>query len=405
MTSNVWGRWHTNQTMRYLSVILISLISTVFAEELPADHLSEVVPIRQEVMAGFHQKLMARIETIAGQRFARMNQPGLAGVLGGVNLKVLRQGEHEFLLPIPQSADHQVPLCYFIKSEPKDAVLEYGLSKRGGLNDVLRVKVKGDQGDTIEIEWSSIVLISDKKISPDNALADAYSATSPCAQSDAEEIKKLAEQLWLKNKSVQGFAANIQTHIRGMKPKKQPRKLDALELLECGMNGICTSNANLAVALLRSKGIKARSMAVVPTTSQRLEMHRIVEYVNDGSLNYFDPSMLHPDIPMKPWQTVIMVKSTMEDEKVSMKPRMGVMLGCPYAQELEFLTQGISFANKDFFWTESVPLSPMNPDANTTGLAKAAWDRYLKTGKLSEAQLRSLSAFTAEQLTKALEKK
>src|SRR5262249_45050936 len=184
----------------------------------------------------------------------------------------------------------------------------------------------------------------------------------------------------------EAFAANIQRHIRDMKRVEQPRTLDALGILKSGENSICTANANLAAALMRSKGIACRSVAVIPPTGQRLEMHRIVEFSEGGRWLPFDPSSLQTDIPAKPWQNIIMARTTTADEQVAMKPRMGVMVGCPYAQEIELLTPGVNLFGQDFFWTMARPLAEFEPTEEAARLAANAWTRYLETGTLSQGQ-------------------
>ncbi len=53
---------------------------------------------------------------------------------------------------------------------------------------------------------------------------------------------------------------------------------------------------------------------------------------------------------MEPWQTVIMAKTTVADEELAMKPRMGSMPGCPYAQEIELIqTRTTTLWGQDFF--------------------------------------------------------
>ncbi len=128
-------------------------------------------------------------------------------------------------------------------------------------------------------------------------------------------------------------------------------------ILKSGENSICTANANLATALMRSKGIACRSVAVIPPTSERLEMHRIVEWTEKDRWVSFDPSSLQTDIPAKPWQNIIMAKTTTQDEQVAMKPRRGVTLGCPYGQEIELLTPEVILAGQDFFWTMAKPMA------------------------------------------------
>src|SRR5207237_3233566 len=156
--------------------------------------------------------------------------------------------------------------------------------------------------------------------------ADPYGKPTACVQSAADQIAKLAAETWPKTGKPSEFAANIQRHIGGMKRIEQPRSLDALGIVKSGENSICTANANVAAALMRSKGSSCRSLAVIPPISQRLEMHRIVEFSDSGRWVPFDPSSLQTDIPTRPWQNIIMARTTTQAEEGAMKPRMGAMV-------------------------------------------------------------------------------
>jgi hypothetical protein len=357
--------------------------------------------IRQDGLAGLQAELGKSI-TSAPARV--MKNSGLAGTMGGARVKVLSGEPQEVLLPIPQLADGQVPICYFISSTPADAVTEFRLRKRDDGNVVVGVRLVGKKQD-VQIAWSSVVLLASRGITPNRTPADPYSKATACVQSRANEITKLATDNWPATGKPSDFAANIQRHIRGMKRIGRPRSLDAMGILKSGENGICTGNANLAAALMRSKGIACRSIAVVPATSQRLEMHRIVEFAENGRWVSFDPSCLHTDIPTKPWQNIIMAKTTTQDEESAMKPRMGVMVGCPYGQEIELLTSGVNVFGEDMFWTMAKPLAEFEPTAEVTRLAAAAWARYLETGILSQGQLKAGSAKTAAELVELLKNK
>jgi hypothetical protein len=190
-----------------------------------------------------------------------------------------------------------------------------------------------------------------------------------------------------------------------MKRIAQPRSIDALGILKSGENSICTANANLASALMRSKGIACRSIAVIPTTSQRLEMHRIVECAQKDKWFSFDPSSLQNDIPARPWQNIVMSKSTIEDEERAMKPRMGIALGCPYGQEMELLTPGVTLNGQDFFWTIAKPLVEFDSSEDATRLAAKAWSRYRETGVLDASQLNAATAESADEFAKKMKGK
>jgi hypothetical protein len=175
--------------------------------------------------------------------------------------------------------------------------------------------------------------------------------------------------------------------------------------LDSGANWICTANANLAAALLRSKDIPARSLSVVPPLGQRLEMHRIVEYFEGGAWRSFAPSSVHRDIPMKPSQNMIMARTTMADEEMAMKPRMGTTLGCPYGQELELPDGGLTLWGQDFFWTMGKPLAEFEAIDQALDLATAARSQFLQTGKLSYGQSRAALEGDSQGFLEALRTK
>jgi len=85
-------------------------------------------------------------------------------------------------------------------------------------------------------------------------------------------------------------------------------------------------------------------------------MHRIVEYFDGKEWISFDPSLVNADIPLKPWQNIIMAKTTIADEDLAMKPRLGSMMGCPFGQEAEFSKFGLNFYDQDFSgqWQPSI---------------------------------------------------
>ncbi|OGL43412.1 MAG: hypothetical protein A2161_05835, partial [Candidatus Schekmanbacteria bacterium RBG_13_48_7] len=270
-------------------------------------------------------------------------------------------------------------------------------------NIVVTVRLKGEQEQEVHLDWSSVILVVNKTVTPDKTKSDPYISSTGCVQSKAKEITRLAGNIWPKNGRVDDYAKNIQRFILGMKQAKQPRSLDALGILDSGASGICTANANLALALLRSKGIAARSIVVIPSISQRLEMHRIVECFDEGGWRSFDPSSLQTDMPMKPWQNIIVAKTTIADENLAMKPRMGSMVGCPYGQELELMDYGISLWGQDFFWTIARPVAEFEASDTAIGLATSNWNRYMEMGILSQGQIKAASAKNAEEFLEFLQ--
>src|SRR5262249_49088893 len=173
----------------------------------------------------------------------------------------------EIILPVPQLTGGQAPLCYFVAVTPPEAATELRLRDRGDGNVVVLVRLAGKRQD-VQIAWSSVVLLTPWDVTPNRAPAEPYRAATACVQSKSDEVATLAAGLWPGPDKPEAFAANIQRQIRDMKRVGPPRTLDALGILNSGESSICTANANLAAALMRSKGIACRSVAVIPTTSQ-----------------------------------------------------------------------------------------------------------------------------------------
>jgi hypothetical protein len=119
----------------------------------------------------------------------------------------------------------------------------------------------------------------------------------------------------------------------------------------------------------------------------------------------FDPSSLHTDIPIEPWQNIIMARTTIDDEKAAMKPRMGAMLGCPYGHELELMDRGVTLWGRDFFWTEAKPVAQFDVTESTIESAKEQWLGFLETGKMTLGQIAATAAKDADSLRNALSTK
>ncbi len=385
--------------IRVFVSVLLCACSGCNPENPGPQGLSQGIVIQQEGMQASQEELAEKI-TAAGTEV--MNQSGLVGAAGGVHVKLLKTDEHEILLPLPQLSDGQVPLSFYISSKPQDAVVEYRLRKRQNSNDIVSVHLKGERNQEVQVHWSSVIVVASKTAVSSKAAPDPYREPTACVQSEAKEVAEIAQNLWPENGQVSDFAKKIQRFVREMKPAKRPRSLDALGILDSGANGICTANANLASALLRSKGVASRSIAVVPPISQRLEMHRIVEYFDEGEWRSFDPSSLQTDVPTKPWQNIVMAKTTIADENIAMNPRMGSMLGCPYAQEIELVSNGISLTGQDFFWTIAKPIAKFEVDEDAIAFAVEAWKRYLEVGALSQGQVKAASAKNSKEFSELL---
>jgi len=320
-----------------------------------------------------------------------MQGSGLVGAMGGVHLKAQRAGLYDVRLPLPQMTNGRTPVYYGLSAAPETALAECRLQEQSDGNTFINLKLNVRKEQEIVIEWSCVVLIATKPLSESRTPPEAYRAATACVQSDDPRIKELAEELWPATGKPQDYAANIQKFIRDMQRKEQPMSLDALGILKSGQNTICTANANLACALMRARQIPCRSIATLPTIPRRFEMHRIVEYADNDVWIAFDPSSVYADIPLKPWQNIIMVKTTVPDEQAAMKPRAGAMVGCPLGHEVEFSRPGLTLFGSDFFWTIAAPLAEFQVTDEAAALTAEEWRRFLKSGTLSAGQLKAAS--------------
>lgn len=332
----------------------------------------------------------------------RMKAGGLSGVMGGMHLKAFRGGTYDLRIPVPQLTDGQIPIFYSLSSEPVNAIVECRLQQAVSGSSAVNVHIKAAKGEEVLVKWAGAVLISESFEDGAIEQGDPYVQASSCVQSGDPKIKGIAEKLWQSSGGEEGYAAGIQKFIMGMKQAKQPSSLDALGILSSGCNTICTSNANLACALMRAKSIPCRSVAVIPTIPRRFEMHRVAEYRDGNRWVSFDPSCVNMDIPLKPWQNIVMARTSIGEEEASMKPRPGAMAGCPVGQEAEFARLGLNLFGNDFFWTVAAPLAEFEVTEETASMSADLWRRFLHTGELSPAQVKAAGARDAASFTVAV---
>jgi len=376
------------------------LITTGCGEQSPGWDVASGVSISPSEDTGIPEAIRL-VETAVPRR--TMQAIGLAGAMGGVNLRAQRNGTYDVRLPLPQLVDSQIPVWYSLEAKPKEALTACRLQEQMDGNAFVNLTLNVNKGQKITIEWSSVILIVDRPLLKDRTEPEAFRAATACAQANDPQIKELAEKLW--PGTARDYAANIQKFIREIEPRKRPMSLDALGILASGQNTICTANANLTCALMRAKQVACRSIATLPTISRRFEMHRIVEYFDNGNWVPFDPSRVYADIPLKPWQNIIMAKTSIADEQTSMKPRLGAMRGCPFGQEAELARPGLNLFGQAFFWTIAVPLAEFEVIDEAAMLTADHWKQFLKTGVLNEAQLKAASARDIGQYLEAMKTK
>jgi hypothetical protein len=75
-----------------------------------------------------------------------------------------------------------------------------------------------------------------------------------------------------------------------------------------------------------------------------------------------------------------------------MIPRMSAMVGCPYGQEFEFSKPTMTGCGNDFFWTVGKPVAEFAVSDEAIKVTADEWKRYLKSGVVSEKQIKASSA-------------
>lgn len=335
------------------------------------------------------QELAARITATEP---LTLHEGGLCGVLGGAVVrlggKAGEAAEATVQLPLPQLLAGQVPLRFTLATEPADALRELTIRHRDGADAVLHATVHGARGTEVRFTWAGVVLLAERADAAGSE-AEAFLAATPCAEADEAAIQRLAGELAPGQASPAILAKAMQPWIAARPRQQRPMTLDAKALLTSGNHGICTMHANFAAAVLRSRRVPTRQLAVVPTNGMRLEMHRIVAFAEDGRWQRFDPSGVHADVPMRTCDSVVVACTSIEDERLGGKLRIGAPLGCPYGQELE-IVRGQAFPfGPEFFWTQARPLCAFAVDEASLDSARVAWQRFLTSGQVDPAAERA----------------
>jgi transglutaminase-like putative cysteine protease len=223
--------------------------------------------------------------------------------------------------PIPGTYRDQVPLTFDLQVEPPGALKGYRWERRpDGRNWLCQVRVLPSQEGAL-VRWEALVLVGGRLDDPLPRAAEpqapeeaaSWRRSTACVQSDDPAIRAKAEELAAGADDVEAYARRVIGFTRRHRGKDDVAfdALDARKALECG--GSCTSRANLAAALLRARGIPARTVAHLPTWSGPLYEHWLVEYWHPGagwvwlesSRGLFRPA---------PWTLVVLSVSNPEDE-------------------------------------------------------------------------------------------
>lgn len=209
----------------------------------------------------------------------------------------------KLLLPLPLNYREQVPLTYELTVEPPERLESARLYEDRPGNWVAEVVLKpledgpasGDSrpnraavGDAFaELRWTALVLAAPRAFDDfpkQAALPDAWPVearpwlrATKYAEADDPNLRTVARELRGDSNDVPRIIRRTLARLREIQRRQKGRcaALGAAEALE--KQGSCTSNANLAAALLRANGIPARILAGYPSWSGPLQTHYTVE--------------------------------------------------------------------------------------------------------------------------------
>jgi transglutaminase-like putative cysteine protease len=266
--------------------------------------------------------------------------PGVIRASAATAVKPGKEAEGTVTFPIPTSYRDQVPLTFDVAVNPPDALVSYRCFQREDeLNWMCEVKVHPPAAGA-SVRWESLVLVGDR-FSP--ALPAATSVEVPdeaepwthstgCVQSDDPAVKAKAEELSASWTDLESYVRKVLrfTSTNQGKPGAVFDTLDASKAMECG--GSCTSRANLAAALLRARGIPARTVAHLPTWCGPLYEHWLVEYWHPGAGWVWIESTLGQLQP-KPYSLVVINVANPEDEDMAFDEALAhsyVARGAPF---------------------------------------------------------------------------
>ena len=273
-------------------------------------------------------------------RPAPLDGPGV--VRARAQAAVATQGKNDvgvLTFPIPGTYRDQVPLTFDIHVEPPSAKKSYRWVRRSDQRNWLCEMTVAPTQEGALVRWEALVLVgrgkndplprADQPEKPEEAAP--WTRSTACVQSDDPVIREKAKELAKGTEGVEPYARRViefTSHNQG-KTGISFDTLDARKGLDCG--GSCTSRANLAAALLRARGIPARTVAHLPTWSGPLYEHWLVEYWHPGAGWVWLESSLGQFRPL-PCTLVVLGVANPDDEDRAFDPLQTrqVMPGAPH---------------------------------------------------------------------------
>jgi hypothetical protein len=269
-----------------------------------------------------------------------LNGPGVLRASAGTMARTAKEGDEGVVtFPIPAKTPHQVPLTFDVKAEPAAALKTFRWRLREDGRNWLCDITLAPTSSGASVRWEALVLVGQREDAPLPRAAKpqvpeeaaAWLRSTACVQSADPAIVAKANELAEGTDGVEAYvkkAIAFTSSNRG-KPGVRFDALDARKALDCG--GSCTSRANLCAALLRARGIPARTQAHLPAWSGPLYEHWLVEYWHPGAGWTWVESTLGQYRP-QPWTLVVLNVANPADEDLGFNHKIrysGVMVGVP----------------------------------------------------------------------------
>jgi hypothetical protein len=221
--------------------------------------------------------------------------------------------------PVPGPYRDQVPVAFRVEVDPPEALkAAKWVPRDDGLNWLCEVRVAPQ--DTVLVRWEALVLVGDRPavalppaVEPEvPAEAAKWARPGGCVQSNDPAVRAKAEELARGAADIGEYARRV-IRFTTLNPYRAdiPGNLDARSALRCGSS--CTGRANLAAALMRARGIPARTIAHLPTWSGPVFCHWMIEYWHPGvGWVWLEPTNDQPQPPA--WTAVVVNVAAPADE-------------------------------------------------------------------------------------------
>ena len=269
--------------------------------------------------------------TPKGAELCDLDGPGVLATRIDVWVKPAKGHEEgKVTFPIPIRYRDQAPLAMRLTSNRKGAIRSHRFYRRpDGLNWLCEVRVRPDAKPT-QIGWEGLVYsrapqiavlpkASQPVVPPEAA---PWLKRTKCVQTDSPLIIARAQALAKDDPDVETYVRRVIRFTCDNRGGNQAwNRLDAEMSLLCAGGGTCTNRANLAAALLRLRGIPARTVAHLPTWAygEALFTHWLVEYWHPG-IGWTSAESTWGEFKPPAYTTAIVAISSPEDEEASFDP-------------------------------------------------------------------------------------